>query len=112
MALGSTEFEFSTLLEVDPLFSPVLWRIQTLYPGAYAQGNTSLFAPLGPQFKLERKSETGTHIYLSPFGRDPSPIQAPKTREKHVGSEAGAHSDLSLIIDNPYPGQAQEYREY
>ena len=106
MSLASFEFEFTTLSEGEPLFAPALRRLQILYSRAYARGSTSMLGPLGHEYELERQPEAGTHIYLFPFGGNPSPIWVHEHRETNIGSEAGDHSYLSLIIDNPYPGEA------
>ena len=80
-------------------------------PGPTPGGSTSMLGPLGHEYELERQPEAGTHIYLFPFGGNPSPIWVHEHRETNIGSEAGDHSYLSLIIDNPSPGEAQELRE-
>ena len=42
---GSTEMEFSTLLEGKALFTLALRQIQTLNLGSYARGSTSTIDP-------------------------------------------------------------------
>ena len=50
---ASTKFNFITISEGEPLFSPALRRLQNLYTGAYARGYTSTIGPLDPDYELE-----------------------------------------------------------
>ena len=51
MAPPHTKFSFSSPVEREALFLPALERLQTLYPGAYAQGSISTHE--GAELKLE-----------------------------------------------------------
>ena len=102
-------------MEGGALFALALQRLKTLCPGAYTWGSTYTIGPLGPEYELERLTNTqeaGTTIYLLPFGGDYSPIQTHECREADVGYEAGVHADLSPIIHDKSPGKAQYLREY
>ena len=50
---ASTKFNFITISEGEPLFSPALRRLQNLYTGAYTRGYTSTIGPLDPDYELE-----------------------------------------------------------
>ena len=89
---------------MEPLFTQALQRLQTIYPGTYAQGYKSTLGPLSPDYKLKHQpkaEEAITNIDFFSFGWYISPIQAHERREVDVELEAGAPSDLSPIIDHP-----------
>ena len=45
-------FQFNTLTYGEPLFALAIRCINTLYPGAYAQGSRYTLSPLGPAYEL------------------------------------------------------------
>ena len=70
VAPGSTNSKFTTVSEVEPLFTPALQRLQTLNPGTYAQGYKSTLGPLSHDNKLKHQpkaEEAFTNIDFYPL---------------------------------------------
>ena len=57
--LGSTDVNFQTPTEREPLFAPALQRLHTLYPGSYTHGSTSTLESIhgGTEYRQKRSHE-------------------------------------------------------
>ena len=65
---------------------------------------------LGPDYKLEAQPESGAHLDLFPFGKEPYPIWLHERRDTEVGLKTGAHTYLSPFRNDSLPVQAQGRR--
>ena len=106
----NTSLSFSSPVEGESLFGPALEFLQTIYPGAYSQDDTSkatLYSPEAMNCPHEgRESGALTHpgatgYDLFPGRGDPSPIRSTETQGTHLYLLAITHQPF---LFGKYPG--------